>query len=159
MFTDIVGSTELHRTLGDQGAMALVRLHDDIVRGALADHSGREIKHTGDGFMASFRSVADAVACGLAIQDRMTSDGPEAIRVRIGLNAGEPIDDSNQLFGLSVNLASRLCDAAEPGEVLVSDVIRGLAMGKGFRFEDRGEIRFKGFGEPVRAASALPAVP
>jgi class 3 adenylate cyclase len=158
MFTDIVGSTELHGVLGDRRAMELVRLHDGIIRGALADHSGREIKHTGDGFMVSFRSVSDAVVCGLAIQDRLTADGPEAIRVRIGLNAGEPIDDSDQLFGLSVNLASRLCDAAEPGEVLVSEVVRGLAMGTGLRFEDRGELRFKGFGEPIRVACAVPAV-
>jgi class 3 adenylate cyclase len=159
MFTDIVGSTELHGMLGDREAMDLVRLHDTIVRGALADHSGHEIKHTGDGFMASFHSVSHAVACGLAIQDRLAADGPEAIRVRVGLNAGEPIDDSNQLFGLSVNLASRLCDAARPGEVLVSDVVRGLAMGKGFRFEDRGEIRIKGFEEPVRVACAVSAAP
>jgi class 3 adenylate cyclase len=157
MFTDIVGSTEMHGLLGDQGVMELVRLHNEVIRGALADHSGREIKHTGDGFMASFHSVSDAVACGLAIQDRLAADGPEAVRVRIGLNAGEPIDDSDQLFGLSVNLASRLCDAAQPGEVLVSDIVRGLAMGKGFRFEDRGELGFKGFEGPIRVACAVSA--
>jgi class 3 adenylate cyclase len=159
MFTDIVGSTELHGMRGDRRAMDLVRLHDEIIRGALADHSGREIKHTGDGFMAFFRSVSDAVTCGLAIQDRIAADGPEAIRVRIGLNAGEPIDHSNQLFGLSVNLASRLCDAAGPGEVLVSDVVRGLAMGKSFRFEERGDMRFKGFEDPIRVSCAVAASP
>lgn len=156
MFTDIIGSTELHGRLGDHAAMDLVRQHNVIVREALAAHSGREIKHTGDGFMAAFRLASDGVACGLAIQDRITREGPEAIRVRIGLNAGEPIEDSDQLFGLAVNLAKRLCDAAAPGEVLVSDVVRGLALGKGLHFEDRGEMRFKGFENPVRTASALP---
>jgi class 3 adenylate cyclase len=157
MFTDIVGSTELHGMLGDQRVMELVRLHDEIVREAMADHSGREIKHTGDGFMISFHSVSDAVACALSIQDRIALDGPEAIRLRIGLNAGEPIDDSHQLFGLSVNLASRLCDAAGPGEVLVSDVVRGLAMGKSFLFQDCGEMRFKGFEQPIRVSKAVVA--
>jgi class 3 adenylate cyclase len=155
MFTDIVGSTELHGHLGDRAVMDLVRAHNAVIRSALADHSGHEIKHTGDGFMAAFLSAADAVACGLTIQERMESEGPEPIKVRVGLNAGEPIEDSDQLFGMAVNLASRLCDAAGTGEVLVSDVVRGLTMGKGFRFEDRGEMVLKGFPDPVRASCVL----
>ena len=103
--------------------------------------------------MASFTSTADAVACACAIQQRMSDDDTPDLRVRIGINAGEPIAHDRQLFGLAVNLASRLCDAADPGGVLVSDVIAALTMGKGFEYEPRGEMEFKGFSEPVRVSA------
>ena len=95
---------------------------------------GREVKHTGDGIMASFDDVARALACAIAIQDgfderNASTEGP-ALRVRIGMAAGEPVDRGNDLFGSTVTLASRICDAADGGQVLVSDVVHVLGSTK-----------------------------
>ncbi|MEO7724664.1 MAG: adenylate/guanylate cyclase domain-containing protein, partial [Chthoniobacterales bacterium] len=110
MFTDIVGSTSLTERLGDEGAMEFLRIHDTIVRAALALEQGREIKHTGDGIMASFRSAAATVRCALRIQRefarRDQRDLP--IKVRIGAAAGEPVEHAQDIFGSTVQLACRL---------------------------------------------------
>jgi len=153
MFTDIEGSTSLTQRLGDEGAQRLVREHNDAVRKALDSYNGKEIKHTGDGIMASFFSASRAVGCAVQIQQtfaaRNAANPEDAVKVRIGLNAGEPIAEGNDLFGASVQLASRICDRAEPGHVLVSDVVRQLVAGKGFAFEHLGAEMLKGFDEPV----------
>jgi class 3 adenylate cyclase len=146
LFTDMEGSTALTQQLGDDRAQAHVRKHNTAVREALAAHSGREIKHTGDGIMASFSSARGAVDCAIAIQ-RALDD--EAVRVRIGLNAGEPVAEEQDLYGTSVQLAARVCAEAGGGEILVSNVVRELAAGKGFLFNDRGERPLKGFEDPV----------
>ena len=114
----------------------------------------------GDGFMASFGCVTKAVECAVALQRRLTNTnrGVEAQRaaptsalsVRVGLNAGEPIEEDGDLFGATVILASRIAAKAEGGEILVADTVRGLCSGKGFLFADRGEFVAKGFEEPVR---------
>jgi len=153
MFTDIEGSTLLTQRLGDEGAQRLLREHNETVRGALESYNGKEIKHTGDGIMASFFSASRGVGCALQIQqtfaDRNTANPEDAVRIRIGLNAGEPITEGDDLFGTSVQLARRICDRAEPGQVLVSDVVRQLVAGKGFAFEHLGAEMLKGFEEPV----------
>jgi len=153
MFTDIEGSTSLTHRLGDEGAQKLVREHNETVRRALDSYHGKEIKHTGDGIMASFFSASRAVGCALYIQQSFTSrnniNPEDAVRVRIGLNAGEPIAEGNDLFGTSVQLARRICDRAEPGQVLVSEVVRQLVAGKGFSFRQVGSEILKGFTEPV----------
>ena len=153
MFTDIEGSTLLTQRLGDEGAQRLLREHNETVRGALESYNGKEIKHTGDGIMASFFSASRGVGCALQIQqtfaDRNTANPEDAVRIRIGLNAGEPITEGDDLFGTSVQLARRICDRAEPGQVLVSDVVRQLVAGKGFAFEHLGAEMLKGFDEPV----------
>jgi class 3 adenylate cyclase len=153
MFTDIEGSTLLTQRLGDEGAQKLLREHNETVRGALDSYNGKEIKHTGDGIMASFFSASRGVGCALQIQQifaaRKTANREDVVRVRIGLNAGEPITEGNDLFGTSVQLARRICDRAEPGQVLVSDVVRQLVAGKGFAFEHLGAEIPKGFEEPV----------
>jgi adenylate cyclase len=153
MFTDIEGSTLLTQRLGDDAAQRLLREHNETVRGALGSYHGKEIKHTGDGIMASFFSASRAVGCALQIQQtfaaRNTANPEDAVRVRIGLNAGEPIAEGADLFGASVQLARRICDRAEPGQVLVSDVVRQLVAGKGFAFEHLGAEMLKGFEEPV----------
>jgi class 3 adenylate cyclase len=156
VFTDLVGSTAIHDRLGDDAAMAVLGRHDAIVREALAGHRGREVKHTGDGIMASFGDASDALGASLQMQRAFARAAGEAgaIEVRIGINSGEPVAHDDQLYGLAVNLARRLCDAADPGTILVSDVVRGLTMGKGFAFESLGERRFKGIEAPV-AVSAL----
>ena len=119
----------------------------------LEAYNGKEIKHTGDGIMASFFSASRAVGCALQIQetfaDRNEGNPEDAVRVRIGVNAGEPITEGEDLFGTSVQLARRLCDRAQPGKVLVADVVRQLVAGKGFEFEHLGSEILKGFDEPM----------
>jgi class 3 adenylate cyclase/pimeloyl-ACP methyl ester carboxylesterase len=153
MFTDIEGSTSMTQRLGDEGSQRLLRAHNETVRGALDSYNGKEIKHTGDGIMASFFSASRALGCALHIQQKFATRNaanPEgAVRVRIGLNAGEPIAEGNDLFGTSVQLARRICDHAEAGQVLASDVLRQLVAGKGFVFEHLGAEVLKGFDQPV----------
>jgi class 3 adenylate cyclase len=151
LFTDLEGSTRLTQALGDEGAMAIIRRHDAVVRAALAATGGVEVKHTGDGLMASFPSVVSAVRCAITIQRTLASDGDRPIAVRIGLSAGEPVSERGDLFGSAVQLAARLCARAAPGSVLVSGAVRDLAQGKGFDFRKRPTLRLKGFAEPVRA--------
>ena len=154
LFTDIEGSTALTQRLGDSKAMHVLRRHDDIVRDALREAEGNEVKHTGDGIMASFTSANRAVGCAVAIQkqlaDHNARENEEALSVRIGLLAGEPVTDSGDLFGVCVQLAARLCAHAEPGGILASTAVRDLSMGKGFVFVDQGEVALRGFEEPVR---------
>lgn len=153
LFTDLVGSTEMVQRLGDERAMALLRTHDAIVRDALARAGGREVKHTGDGIMASFASVQAALRCAGEIQrgfaEHATAHPADAMRVRIGMSAGEPVAQDDDLFGATVQLAARLCDRADPGCVLVSGVVRDLSIGKGFVFGDPREELLKGFPAPV----------
>lgn len=156
MFTDIEASTDLTQRLGDRRAMLVLRIHDRVVRESLSVNGGTEVKHTGDGVMATFVTVAGGLGASVAIQRKVaehngSSDVP--FRLRIGLAAGEPVMENSDLFGAAVQLASRLCQRAEPGKILVSSAVRDLAMGKGFRFEKHGTLRLKGFGEPVRAFS------
>jgi class 3 adenylate cyclase len=148
LFTDMEGSTALTQKLGDDRAQALVRQHNTAVRDALKAHAGKEIKHTGDGIMASFASARGAVDCAIAIQRALALG--DSVRVRIGLNAGEPVAEEQDLYGTSVQLAARVCAQAEGGEILVSNVVRELAAGKGFLFNDRGESALKGFEDPVK---------
>jgi class 3 adenylate cyclase len=154
MFTDIYASTALTGRLGDAAAQELVHFHDAAVDEALARHGGRAVKHTGDGILARFPSASGALACAAAIQDRFDArnrDEPDSpLLVRIGLNAGEPLAERGDVFGTVVQLASRLCTGAEPGEIVVANVVRELAAGKGFRFADLGEADLRGFPEPVR---------
>jgi adenylate cyclase len=133
--------------------MALLRRHNSIIRDALAAHSGREVKHTGDGMMASFLSVGKAIDCSCAIQREFTAHNEaatEPMRVRIGISAGEPVTEGEDLFGAAVQLARRICDHAEPGRIFVTSVVRDLCLGKKVHFEDRGEAVLRGFEEPVR---------
>src|SRR4051812_2871522 len=158
LFTDIVNSTTLTQLLGDQAALAIFGVHDTIVRDALSASGGREIKHTGDGIMASFVSTAGAVRCAIQIQrelDKHAQVNPEhPLKVRVGAAAGEPVEQHNDLFGCTVQLAARLCAHAQPEQILVSNAIAELCIGKGISFEDVGEVTLKGFGSPVRAHAA-----
>ena len=154
LFTDMEGSTALTQRLGDAKAMELLRAHDTLIRDALRAHNGSEVKHTGDGIMASFVIVSGAVQCAIAIQTAFAShndlDLDTPIRIRIGLTAGEPVMENNDLFGAAVQLASRICACAEPSGILVANVIRELCMGKRFLFSDRGDVALRGFEDPVR---------
>ena len=155
LFTDIRGSTALTQRLGDSGVMRILRQHNDVVREALKTWGGREVKHTGDGIMASFSSVAKAVECSIAIQRKVAEhvrESPdEALQLKVGLAAGEPITEGDDLFGATVQLAARLCEQAGGDGILVSSAVRDLCIGKTFGFRERGPLSLRGFDEPVRA--------
>jgi class 3 adenylate cyclase len=156
LFTDLVGHTEMMSRLGDEAGRAVLREHETITRNVLKQHGGTEIKTMGDGFMASFGSVTRAVECAIALQrafaeyNSQLSTPNSQLNVRVGLNAGEPIEEDGDLFGATVILASRIAAKAEGGEILVADTVRGLCSGKGFLFADRGDFVAKGFEDPVR---------
>ena len=150
LFTDLVGHTEMMSRLGDERGRDVLREHERITREVLKANGGTEVKTMGDGFMASFGSVTKAVECAIALQRAFAEREGEPLYVRVGLNAGEPIEEDGDLFGATVILASRIAAKAEGGEILVADTVRGLCSGKGFLFADRGEFVAKGFEEPVR---------
>jgi class 3 adenylate cyclase len=161
LFTDIVGSTAMTQSIGDDAAMELLKVHDTIVRDALTAFSGREIKHTGDGIMASFLSSAGAVKCASQIQrelskhpEKEAASGPP-IKVRIGAAAGEPVEHHDDLFGCTVQLASRICSHARAGQILVSNVIADLCIGKGLTFRALGDVSLKGFDRPVQVHAVV----
>jgi len=159
LFTDIVDSTTLTQSIGDEAVMALLDVHNSVVRDALANLDGREVKHTGDGIMASFVSAAAAVKCATRVQHELSKHEeahPErALKVRIGAAAGEPVEQHQDLFGSTVQLAARLCSHALPEQILVSNVVAELCLGKGLSFQDAGEVVLKGFDRPVRAHAVV----
>ena len=154
MFTDMKDSTAITTRLGDKKALEHFRTHNSITRDALKEHNGREIQHTGDGFMVSFTSASHAVECAIAIQRSFASHNKThsdtTINVRIGICAGEPVEEDKRLFGSTVQLTSRICDNAEPDQILVAPVIRDLCLGKQLSFIDQGESTLKGFEQPQR---------
>jgi class 3 adenylate cyclase/fermentation-respiration switch protein FrsA (DUF1100 family) len=150
LFTDLVGHTEMMQRLGDEKGRNVLREHERITREVLKANGGTELKTMGDGFMASFGSVTKAVECAIALQRAFAERDGEPLNVRVGLNAGEPIEEDGDLFGATVILASRIAAKAGAGEILVADTVRGLCSGKGFLFADRGDFVAKGFEEPVR---------
>lgn len=159
LFTDIAESTTFTQSVGDEAAMARLNVHDTIVRNALADLGGREVKHTGDGLMASFLSSAAAVKCAIRIQNELARHEENRreipLKVRIGAAAGEPVEHHHDLFGCTVQLAARLCSHALPEQIVVSNAIAELCSGKLLLFEDLGEISLKGFDRPVRAHAVV----
>lgn len=150
LFTDMVDHTEMMRRLGDQAGRDVLREHERITREVLAANGGDEVKSMGDGFLASFSSVSGAVECAIQLQRAFAAGHGEAINVRIGLNAGEPIAEGGDLFGSTVIMASRIAGQAGGGEILASDVVRALCAGKAFMFADRGDVVLRGFEDPVR---------
>ncbi len=162
LFTDIVESTSMTQRLGDELAFAVLEVHDGIVRGQLAGANGREVKHTGDGIMAVFPSASAGVRCAMEVQQalaRHRRDNPnQTLFVRIGLASGEPIERANDLFGSTVQLAARLCSHAAPGQILVSNAVAELCIGKALPLQDMGPVALKGFDQPVRAHAVLVAL-
>ena len=154
LFTDIVGSTAHTQAVGDAEAMTLVHAHDRIVRTALAVTGGREVKHTGDGMMCAFISAQAAMRCAAQIQRELAvhnqSPANPALHLRMGVSAGEPVEEHHDLYGASVQLAARLCAHAQPGQIVVSNVVVELCLGKPLPFRDLGEVALKGFPKPVR---------
>lgn len=155
LFTDVVDHTAMMQRLGDAAGRVLLRRHEEITRSALARHDGVEVKALGDGFMATFGSASRALECAIELQQQLEKafDTSEPVLVRVGLNAGEPIEDGGDLFGAAVILAARIAAQAEGGEILIPESVRGLLAGKGYKFTERGEFTPKGFDEPVRLFS------
>ena len=155
MFTDIVGSTEMTSIHGDDVAIAMLSVHDHVVRMEVGGMGGREVKHTGDGIMAAFNSAACAVKAACGIQEKLAkhngNGATHPVIVRIGISAGEPVEQNQDLFGSTVQLAARLCAQAEPGQTLVSNVVADLCIGKNLKFLDIVECQLKGFAEPIHA--------
>jgi class 3 adenylate cyclase len=154
MFTDLKDSTRMTTLHGDAKALHLLHVHNALTRNSLNAHRGREVKHTGDGIMASFASVPDAVECAIAIQKAFASYNKEhaetPLYLRIGLSAGEPIEDHGDLFGKAVQLAARLCAHAEPARILIDQIVFDQWSGKPLPFSDLGEVTPKGFDHSIR---------
>jgi DNA-binding NarL/FixJ family response regulator/class 3 adenylate cyclase len=124
LFCDLVGSASRFARQGDEAADAVRRSHFSALRDAVAAHDGREVKSTGDGLMVAFGSAVAAVRCAVAMQRALADAGLE---LQIGLDAGEPLPDGDDLYGMPVIVASRLCDLAGAGEILASDVVGRIA--------------------------------
>jgi class 3 adenylate cyclase len=153
LFTDVVEHTAMMRRLGDEKGRDVLRDHERITRDVLRAHAGDEVKTMGDGFLASFGSVAKSVEAAIALQRAFAGrnqSAAEPIHVRVGLNAGEPIEEDGDLFGSTIILAARIAAAAESGEILASMAVRELSAGKPFLFADRGDRALRGFEDPVR---------
>jgi len=153
MFTDLKDSTRMTLLYGDAKALHLMHVHNALIRNSLNSSRGREVKHTGDGIMASFLSVSDAVECAIAIQKAFAAynqeHGETPLYVRIGLSAGEPIEEHGDLFGKSVQLAARLCSHAEPGRIVIDQIVLDQWSGKQLPVSDLGEVTPKGFDHAV----------
>ena len=151
MFTDLEGSTSLRTRLGDIASEELMRLHDRLVRERVDAHTGRVVDATGDGFMVTFGSVRNAIACAIDIQRTLEKNSPpeegeNRLRVRIGINTGEIIYENNRARGEAVHGAARVMSKAKGGEILVSEVVKQLAGTiPEVAFRDRGRVALKGF--------------
>jgi DNA-binding NarL/FixJ family response regulator len=141
MFSDIVSSTERAAAIGDRRWRDLLDRHDALIRQELASHGGREVKTTGDGFLAVFDAPARAIRCAVAMRDALRGEG---IEIRVGVHSGEVELRGNDVGGIAVNVGARVSAAAAPGEIVVSSTVRDLVTGSGIAFEDRGEHALKG---------------
>jgi class 3 adenylate cyclase/pimeloyl-ACP methyl ester carboxylesterase len=153
LFTDVVQNTVLLARIGDDAWHAVMREHEAIVRQSLKDHGGTEISTSGDGFFASFASASTALQCAIDMQRALATRNASAehpVEIRIGLNAGEPIEHGDDLLGTAVSLANRIMAKASGRQILVADVVRQLVAGKNFSFSDAGDFVPKGFSDPVR---------
>jgi class 3 adenylate cyclase len=141
LFTDIVGSTERARELGDRRWRDLVERHHEVVRAELARFRGREVDTAGDGFFATFDGPARAIRCGKAITESVRGLGLE---VRAGLHTGEVELTGDAVRGIAVHTGARVAAQAGPGEVLVSQTVKDLVAGSGIELQDRGAYELKG---------------
>ncbi|MEX0796492.1 MAG: adenylate/guanylate cyclase domain-containing protein [Acidimicrobiia bacterium] len=152
VFTDVVSSTQILDRQGDvDEGRRTFREIEDLISDLCSRHNGHLVKNLGDGSLITFMSTRRAIAFSLDLQDRMVS---RPIKMRVGMAAGEPIQEKGDIHGAVVVLASRIADLGDAGEVLVPDSVRQLAVGKEFDFQPRGEIFLKGFEEAQRVWAA-----
>lgn len=141
LFTDICNSTEHAARMGDRGWRYMLERHDALFRRSLERHRGREVKHTGDGFLATFDGPARAIRCAA---DHAESVATLGLEVRAGLHTGELEVMDGDLGGLAVHIAARVMDRADPCEVLVSRTVKDLVVGSGIAFQERGAHELRG---------------
>jgi class 3 adenylate cyclase len=159
LFTDLVGSTELSTDLGPPLAEALVQTHFSLLRTAVAEHGGVEVKGVGDGLMVAFSTPSGALACAAAMQqalDRHNRSAPHPLSMRVGLSHGEVAEEKGDLYGDAVVEAARLCAQATGGQILATQIVQ-LASGRRAtqEFEARGELVLKGFDTPVSVVEVV----
>jgi len=147
VFTDLVSSTEMVGRLGDEAGRAAVRGVEETVAALASQHDGQVIKNLGDGSMVAFPSTSGALSFAVRMQEGMADSH---LQLRIGMAAGEPVHEDGDLHGAVVVQASRIADLGAAGEIVVAESVHQLALGKGFVFEEAGEITLKGFDEPTR---------
>ena len=158
LVTDLVGSTELRVALGEERAEALRRTHDRLLTEAVTGNGGEVIKGLGDGVLALFSGAAEAVGAAVAIQQAVGAHvqrhPDDRLSVRIGISAGDVTLEDDDCFGTPVVEASRLCAEAQGDEILVADLVRLLARGRGdHEFVPAGERTLKGLPDPVPVAT------
>ena len=141
LFTDIVASTEQSARMGHRKWTTLTDAHDGMVRATLERHRGREVKTIGDGFFATFDATTRAVRAAMEI---VAQAGGMGLEVRAGVHTGEVEVRPDDVVGLAVTIAKRICDLANPGEAFVSRTVSDLAAGSGITFEDCGDHTLKG---------------
>jgi pimeloyl-ACP methyl ester carboxylesterase len=141
MFTDIVDSTRCAADLGDRHWRKLLERHDEFTRAEIARFQGREIKHTGDGFLATFDGPTRAVRCATTLTERVSELG---IEVRSGLHTGECERRGDDIGGIAVHIGARIAALAQAREVLVSRTVKDLVNGSGIAFQERGTHVLKG---------------
>jgi DNA-binding NarL/FixJ family response regulator len=156
MFSDIVSSTERAAEVGDRRWRDELDRHDELVREELVAHGGREIKTTGDGFLALFDAPARAIRCAVAIRDRLRTVG---LDVRIGLHSGELELRGSDVGGIAVNVGARVSETGSGGDVVVSSTVRDLVAGSGITFADRGEHALKGIPDRWRLFAVADPAP
>ena len=162
LFTDLVGSTSFLERLGDVAAEGVRRTYFRLLREAVSRHSGQEVKSLGDGLMVVFGSAVEAVGCAVGVQDaveRHNRRHPDAVLwVRVGLHVGEPVRDERDFFGTAVVVAQRLCDRAAGGQILASELVRGLVDPRGqYGFRPVGRLPLKGLSERIAAFEVIRA--
>ena len=159
MFTDLQDSTGMTTRLGDAKALDLLRTHNSLTRNALREHTGREVKHLGDGIMASFASIDQSLECAIAIQRAFATynvqNSGAPLHLRIGLSVGEPVENDNDLFGRTVQLASRVCTHAKPDQILATEDVIAQSADKTSLFLSRGPISPKGFDQEIQVYEVL----
>src|SRR5262249_55092589 len=149
LFTDIVSSTELTERMGDARFRDASRSLEAELRAAIRHAGGAAVERSlGDGVLATFPTAAQAIdGARRCVALSLASE----LELHIGLHAGDVIRENDNVYGGTVNIGARICALSAPGEILVSDVVRGMARSSaGVTFDDRGEQEMKGVGEPVR---------
>jgi class 3 adenylate cyclase len=141
LFTDIVASTEHQTRVGPREWSRLTDRHDAMVRAALLRRRGHEVKTTGDGFLATFEATGRALRCAT---DILAGGKDIGLTLRAGIHTGEIEARGDDIAGLAVTIAKRVCDLARPGQVLVTRTVTDLVAGSGISFEDGGDRDLKG---------------